>query len=113
RECGWAQDLHRERAVRRYLDRRHRDGHRGPAHRRRQRSVGRHSRAAQVGSGFSRTVGTLYSFWAMNILKRLSGALASAWIVGIALASQSPAIARGAQETSEKRPQDAASAKAR
>jgi len=49
----------------------------------------------------------------MKILKPLSGALASAWVVGIALASQSPAIARSAQETSEKRPQDASSAKSR
>ena len=49
----------------------------------------------------------------MNILKPFSGVLASAWLVGIALASQSPVIARRAQETSDKRPQDTASAKSR
>ena len=41
--------------------------------------------------------------------KPFSGALASAWIVGIALASQRPAIARSVQETTtDKRPLDAA-----
>jgi competence ComEA-like helix-hairpin-helix protein len=43
----------------------------------------------------------------------LTGVLASAWIAGVLLASQSSAIARGAQETADKRQQDATSAKSK
>ena len=45
-------------------------------------------------------------------MKALTVVLASAWMAGVLLASQSSAIARGAQET-DKRPQDATSAKSK
>jgi competence protein ComEA len=45
-------------------------------------------------------------------LKALTGAFASAWMAGLLLAAQSSSIAR-AQETGDKRPQDATSAKSK
>jgi competence protein ComEA len=49
----------------------------------------------------------------MKIQKLFSAGLASAWMVGLALAAQSAVVARSTQETSDKRSQDAASAKGR
>jgi competence protein ComEA len=49
----------------------------------------------------------------MKILKPFGGVMASAWMAGLVLAAQSPAIAHRAQESSDKRPQDATSAKSK